>query len=369
MHAHPGQRLGLALSGGGLRATLFGLGSLWRLNDLGWLPHVHNLTGVSGGALSVAALAVSWKDLEFRDGHATNFEDRVARPLDAFSRQGLTLPFLARALANPLQSANDALADYYAHWLYGDVTLPDLPMAIEGQTPEFMIYTTSLQTGGGIAFSQSRVTSRLLGVLPAPRTRLAQVVAASSAVPPFLSPAVIHTDPARWVGGETALPDLELLRQRLVLADGGVYDNLGMDALLKETDVSLVSDAGAPFRVRTSPTAFWPMQMSRVNSISALQGERLRRSAFLSDLLRRRRRGAYWGVATPVDDFRLRSAMTRDNAGTRAMADVPTARQLPRLATRRQLVNWGYCLADAAIRRYVSPTAPRGDWPYPAYSL
>ncbi len=34
----PTPGIALALSGGGFRATLFHLGSLWRLNEMGWLP-------------------------------------------------------------------------------------------------------------------------------------------------------------------------------------------------------------------------------------------------------------------------------------------------------------------------------------------
>ena len=35
-------KVGLALSGGGYRAMLYSLGSLWRLNELGWLRNIDN---------------------------------------------------------------------------------------------------------------------------------------------------------------------------------------------------------------------------------------------------------------------------------------------------------------------------------------
>ena len=44
------------------------------------------------------------------------------------------------------------MTHYYARWLYGDVALPDLAPVADDETPEFVIYTTSLQTGGGIGF-------------------------------------------------------------------------------------------------------------------------------------------------------------------------------------------------------------------------
>ena len=42
---------GLALSGGGYRAMLFNLGSLWQLNEMGWLPKLDMITSVSGGSI------------------------------------------------------------------------------------------------------------------------------------------------------------------------------------------------------------------------------------------------------------------------------------------------------------------------------
>ena len=49
-------RIGLALSGGGYRATAFGLGCLRALHDRGLLGHVKVVSGISGGSL----LAAMW---------------------------------------------------------------------------------------------------------------------------------------------------------------------------------------------------------------------------------------------------------------------------------------------------------------------
>ena len=49
-------RIGLALSGGGFRATVFGLGALRALHDRGVLGDVTVVSGISGGSL----LAAMW---------------------------------------------------------------------------------------------------------------------------------------------------------------------------------------------------------------------------------------------------------------------------------------------------------------------
>jgi NTE family protein len=73
-----GKTMGLALSGGGFRATLFGLGSLWRLNDAGLLGKLDRVTSVSGGAVLMGVLAHRWRQLQFVDGRAGNFEAVIA---------------------------------------------------------------------------------------------------------------------------------------------------------------------------------------------------------------------------------------------------------------------------------------------------
>src|SRR5579859_3688361 len=54
------RRIGLALSGGGFRATLFHLGLARYLRDAGILPHVTHITSVSGGSIFSAHLALNW---------------------------------------------------------------------------------------------------------------------------------------------------------------------------------------------------------------------------------------------------------------------------------------------------------------------
>jgi hypothetical protein len=45
------ETLGLALSGGGFRATLFHIGSLWRLNEFGVLGKIDRISSISEGSI------------------------------------------------------------------------------------------------------------------------------------------------------------------------------------------------------------------------------------------------------------------------------------------------------------------------------
>src|SRR5262249_28215587 len=66
---------GLAMSGGGFRATLFHLGALVRLNEFGFLPKLDRISSVSGGSITNGLLAVRWHQLKFdaATGVAANF--------------------------------------------------------------------------------------------------------------------------------------------------------------------------------------------------------------------------------------------------------------------------------------------------------
>ena len=67
-------RLGLALSGGGFRATLYHLGVVRFLRDAGILPKITHITSVSGGSILGAHLVLNW---ERYSGSPDDFERLV----------------------------------------------------------------------------------------------------------------------------------------------------------------------------------------------------------------------------------------------------------------------------------------------------
>ena len=85
--------IALALSGGGFRATLFHLGTLWRLNELGYLRRINRITSVSGGSIISGVLATRWDELKFDEhGKASNFEAVVADAVRRFCNRRLDIP-------------------------------------------------------------------------------------------------------------------------------------------------------------------------------------------------------------------------------------------------------------------------------------
>src|SRR5215213_5123894 len=87
--AGPGQvreGIALCLSGGGYRAMLFHVGSLWRLNELGYLPKLDRISSVSGGSITSAFLGLRWNSLGFQNDVSPLFEQNVAEPIRGMAR-------------------------------------------------------------------------------------------------------------------------------------------------------------------------------------------------------------------------------------------------------------------------------------------
>jgi NTE family protein len=344
-----GKRIGLALSGGGFRATLFGLGTLWRLNEAGLLGRLDRISSVSGGSILAGLLAHRWSRLDFVDGRARNFVAELVQPLRALCDTTVDVTAGLKGLLHPFKSAGDYLTDVYNTHLFHGAWTRDMPDATQQGQPRFVIYATNMQTGRSVRFRQDMLADWMLGVARGVDVPLAQAVAASSAFPPVFSPIVLETDPACWSEGES-IDHLDQLRSRLVLTDGGVYDNMGLETLLNAVDVMLVSDAGAPFEVEITPPET-PLQMGRVRDILIDQTRSLRKRWLVADFTAGRREGAYWGVDTKIDDYADPHAVTTDTATTAALSHVPTRLSGVGELTEGRLINWGYALADAAVRQ------------------
>lgn len=363
-----GKTIGIALSGGGFRATLFGLGSLWRLNDAGVLGKLDRVTSVSGGSILAGILAHRWKDLHFIDGRAQNFSEVIAKPVREFCSQTIDIGAGLAGLLVPFKTAGDFLADRYSKDLFGDTTVKNLPVAGEGN-PLFIFYATNLQTGRSFRFRQDFLADYLLGVSATTDVPLAVAVAASSAFPPIFSPIVIKTDPAAWKEG-SALPNLAKLRKRIVLADGGVYDNMGLESLVDKVDIVLVSDAGAPFDIEEEPAEDNVFQLGRVRDILIDQTRALRKRWLITEFEVGRMHGAYWGIGTAMSAYAPVPCMAADSAVSEALKGVPTRLSAFDAERQGRLINWGYALCDVSLRARANlPVTMATTWPAPECAL
>jgi len=196
-------------------------------------------------------------------------------------------------------------------------------------------------------------------------------VAASSAFPPALSPAIVKLDPDSFEKTEGAdLYDNVAFRRQLVLTDGGVYDNLGLETVWNSLDTVLVSDAGAPLGFEEAPDSSWTKQAIRAMDIATEQTRALRKRALIADFNSGQRKGAYWGIMTPIRKYALPDALPCPESRTAELTAMRTRLNTFSESEQCQLINWGYANCDAAMRRWMNaPNQPPARWPYPEFAL
>ncbi|QIF00020.1 patatin-like phospholipase family protein [Roseimicrobium sp. ORNL1] len=231
-HAIIMKRIGLALSGGGFRASLYHLGLVRFLRDAGLLSRVTHIASVSGGSIFSAHLVLNWKrycgtDEEFEEVAAEflsfvrlNVRSRILR------RFPLTFPLrwgrMLLGKSNRKLTRTGLLEHHYEKFLYGDVSLFELP-----QSPKLHLLTTNLSEGCLCSFSRDglsmvrrqgghtfRVDKIHTGLATVP-----MAVTASSAFPGFFPPLELTGSEVGVSGGEFG---------KQAYTDGGVYDNLGV---------------------------------------------------------------------------------------------------------------------------------------------
>lgn len=251
-------RIGLALSGGGFRATAFGLGSLRALHDCGLLSQVSVVSGISGGSLLAAMWAYGPRD--FAEFDATVVE---------VMRGGLQME-IAKRLVVPAKhdtgsrsfarGRTEALVRAFASRPFGSKTMDQVTH------PQLatVVSATDLTTTNAVRFG-SEVSScspygRIHELVP-----VAEAVAASAAFPIVL--------PALKRQYSFERRDGTIERHDVALTDGGVYDNLGLSVLLPgrlrrftshvyDLDYIVAVDAGRGRQHKVTPNVL-PLRLAR----------------------------------------------------------------------------------------------------------
>jgi len=352
--AEPADNLALCLSGGGYRAMVFHVGALWYLNDAGYLPKLDRVSSVSGGSIAAAVLATRWSQLRFdAAGKAAAFDDLVVAPVRHLASTTIDSPAIAEHMIHG-QPVNPLVIKSYADLLFGEATLQDLP-----DRPRFVINATSVQTGALFRYSKPYLADYRVGRVMAPRRAVAEAVAASSACPPWLSPASLDFSKEVWT--DLVLDDCGKppFTTEVVLTDGGIYDNFGLEPAWKTCKRVLVSDGGGHMQPEEKPFPGWPFHMPRILDITDNQVRALRKREVVAAFRdpSSGHTGAYWGTFTNPADYPVASALPIDAARATELALTWTRLAAMPDAKQQRLINFGYAMAERAIRSYYDPAA------------
>lgn len=368
----PQAGIALCLSGGGYRAMMFHAGCLWRLNDAGLLGKLNRVSSVSGGSIIAGVLGMNWNGLNAQPGvPSASFQDCVIAPIRKLAGVTIDEGAILGGIFLP-GSISDHVADHYDKLLFGGKTLQDLPddSVANSTAPRFVINATNVQSGVLMRFSRPYMRDYRVGEIKNPRLPLARAVAASSAFPPVLSPCEIdisqyglHFEPSDGTEDLSSTPYTE----KLVLTDGGVYDNLGLETAWKQYDTILVSDGGGHYKPEAAPHQDWARHAFRVLDLIDSQVRALRTRDLIALFQMEKRKGAYWGIRQDLTVYPKRVPLSCPLARTTELAQYATRLQMMTVDIQERLINWGFAICDAAIRSYFDPSLPQpAQFPYPA---
>ena len=279
-------QISLALSGGGYRAMLFHLGALIRLNELGILHQITLISSVSGGSILAGLLALTWPDLRFNaDGVAENFETLVVEPLIGLAQKSIAskiqilLWLLTGQGGNQIPHAYEKLLDSRLKTRIRDLAIRK-NNAGDGHYPTIIFNAINFQTGARWQFNvrDAKMGDEVYGFYTDHDATLSEAIAASGAFPPFLSPLKLNPSGRYKPPHDLKAHQLpsDLRKWRILLGDGGIQDNLGIDSA-SSRGIILVSDGGkylnSEFRVgyllniTRNLKLYIPFQMLRVISL------------------------------------------------------------------------------------------------------
>lgn len=233
--------IALTLSGGGARAIAFHLGCLRALHDREVLKKVAVISSVSGGSV-IAGMYVYWNDsfddfdkrvvhLLRRGMHkaiarhlfsprlfprvvATNL---ISRPVNSIAKLFKCQPPFRR-WASRTDALEAALRD-----IFHDLRLNE----VARQNIDIVINACELRTGTAFRFGNHCSGTWRFGEIHGNQITVAHAVACSAAYPMFL-PAFDRE--------YTFVKNGKSQRERVIITDGGVYDNLGISCVESDRD-------------------------------------------------------------------------------------------------------------------------------------
>ena len=343
---------------------LFHVGAFMRLNELGILGVVKRISSVSGGSIACGYLARVWIDLaeSQANGVFTSSKDTYVLPMLAFSKNKIDVVDALTGVL-PWSSAADEVAASYDELLFKGWTLQNLPTT---RASYFARPTCRLACCGAgrsltpaIMCSARSRTDRfhLEGVYVVPLFRLCCLLCAGWTGSEF--------KPWPTAAGPGHKSDLGPFRERVILSDGGVYDNHGLEPIAKRYTTIFVSYGGGPFDRSSQVGTDWISQLKRVLDVIDNQVGSLRRRDLMQSLIAGNsindeseivskqltaRRGAYWGIDTDPEKVALPDALPCNRDVVKALALISTRLSAPGDQAAKRLINWGYTIANGCLR-------------------
>jgi len=241
-------KIGIVLSGGGMRALIYHLGVLKWMAENNLMENITYISSVSGGSLC-AGLIYAHNDKKWPTSR--QYLDRVLPAVEnVIMEKDVQLSALLKVFPLWMHRRVNLLAKIIGKKWNVSGTMGDLK---EG--PTWCVNCTTYETGQRFGITQDKMGDIIVGYTNAQTFPISDAMAASAGFPILIGPYALKRDKYSW-NASTYKPLKGARDDRIPggrnfhLWDGGVYDNLGLDALPQKIEHIIVSNAGTLSRFR-----------------------------------------------------------------------------------------------------------------------
>ncbi|MCL2571260.1 MAG: patatin-like phospholipase family protein [Defluviitaleaceae bacterium] len=254
------RKIGIVLSGGGIRATIYHLGVLKWLAENNLMESITYISSVSGGSLC-AGLIYAHNNKKWPGSR--QYLDRVLPNIEkVIMGSDIQISAILRMFPFWMHRRVNLLAKVIGKKWGVKGTMADL-----GQTPVWCANCTTYETGKRFGITQDTMGDIFIGYANNHKLPISDAMAASAGLPFLIGPYALRRDKYSW-NASTFEPTIGAGDRRIpsgrnfFLWDGGVYDNLGLEALFhisdrpsgghlsQGIDYIIVSNAGTTSRFR-----------------------------------------------------------------------------------------------------------------------
>ena len=294
------KNIGIALSGGGIRAAVFHLGVLKYLAEQNMLERIVRISSVSGASLAIGLI---YAHNSYRWPSNTDYINIVLPKIrKVILKYDIQKIALLKLLYSPqywnkkVNLLSIVIRDYWGiSGCIGDID----------KMPKWYINCTTFETGKRFRITQSDMGDYTLGYIKNPIISISDAVASSAGYPIFIGPYRLEMVDRQWNESRYSNNSEQIYPSKYIhLWDGGIYDNIGMESIFKPDDCGhlsdgvnfiVISNASGSLKPTKRITGFSSKNLKRLLDISLDQNKALRNRIVL-DYIKRTQNGVYLNI-------------------------------------------------------------------------
>lgn len=285
------KNIGIALSGGGIRATIFHLGVLKWLSEEQALENIKHISSVSGASICVGLL---YSHNNYNFPNSSEYELVLNKVKHTILYNNIQILSIFELIKNPLNFLNKPKILSNAMKKYWNIKGKFYDLDNKAR---WSINATTVETGKRFSFSQKHIGDYKIGYINDLNYDISMAIAISAAFPILIGMHPFEFKSNNWVDYQNSPVTTP---KSIHLWDGGVYDNLGIEAIYKMENSGKFKD-GINFGIVSNASNFDDMygikkiNIKRLLDIAMVQINSLRTRSYV-DFISREKNGIYINI-------------------------------------------------------------------------